>query len=52
MLRDNFLGEVNKYLLSNLSVTGTESGAVGMKNGEEGVREIIKEITWGKLVRA
>lgn len=32
MLRDNFWGEVNKYLLSNLSVTGTESGAVGMKN--------------------
>lgn len=24
----------------------TRNGAVGMKNGEEGVREIIKEITW------
>lgn len=24
----------------------TRNGAVGIKNGEEGVREIIKEITW------
>ena len=29
MLRDNFLGEVNKYVLSDLSVTRTKSGAVG-----------------------